>query len=66
MLNQEELRKKCKFLKWNKGINYYEIAKAIGMKTYSFYNFISGKKVDLGYQREWELNNYLKERIKNE
>ena len=63
MPNQEELRQQCKFLKWSKGINYYEIAKAIGMKTYSFYNFISGKKVKISHQLEWRLRNYLKEKI---
>lgn len=61
MNKQDELRKRCKFLKWEKGINYTEIAEAIGMNKNSFYNFISGRRVLLGYRRQWLLDKYLKE-----
>lgn len=62
LMKQEELRKRCRFLKWEKGIDYQEIAKAIGMNKFSFYNFISGRRAKLGYRREWLLENYLKEK----
>ena len=61
MINQEELRERCKFLKYERNINYKDIAKAIGMSENSFYNFISGRKVNIGYRHKWLLENYLKE-----
>ena len=66
MHNQDELRKMCKILKWDKGINYYEIANAISMNKQSFYNFISGRRVKISHQMQWRLENYLKEENKNE
>lgn len=63
MNNQEELRKQCKFLKWNKGIKYSDIAKEIGMSTNSFYNFISGRKVRISYKIQQRLINLIKEKI---
>lgn len=62
MTKQEELRKKVRFLKWNNNIDYGEIADAIGMSRFSFYNFIGGKKVDLGYKTIWKLEQYINER----
>lgn len=59
MKEQDELRKRCRFLKWEKGIDYQEIADAIGMNKFSFYNFMAGRRAAIGYRREWLLNNYL-------
>lgn len=64
-MEQEQLRKYCKWLKWNKGIHFYQIAKKIGMEKHSFYNFLSGKKVSLGYGTEWLLKEYIKEELSN-
>ena len=60
-MDQELLRQYCKYLKWSKGIPFYEIADSIGMDKYSFYNFLSGRKASLGYRKEWLLLQYLKE-----
>lgn len=57
---QEQLRKRCKFLKWNKEVNYSEMAEAIGMKKRSFYNFISGSKTRISRQKEIKLNEFIK------
>lgn len=62
-MNQAELREKCKFLKWNKGIRFCEIAEAIGMNRNSFYNFVSGRQVKLSYKLQQRLDNYIKEKI---
>lgn len=62
-MNQEELREKCRFLKWNKGIQYSEIAEAIDMNKNSFYNFISGRQAKLGYKHYQLLINYVKEKM---
>lgn len=60
-MKQEQLREQCKYLKWCKGIPFYQIANSIGMDKYSFYNFISGRKAKLGYKKEWLLKEYIKE-----
>ena len=56
---QEQLRKRCKFLKWAKDVNYSEMAKAIGMNKRSFYNFVSGSKLKISRQKQINLANYL-------
>jgi len=62
MNEQDELRQKCKFLKWAKGIKYYLIAQAIGMTEHAFYNFISNKE-DLGYSTRKKLESFIKENV---
>ena len=57
---QEQLRKRCKFLKWNKDVNYSEMAEAIGMKKRSFYNFVSGNKARISRQKEIKLIEFIK------
>mgnify|MGYP003337183898 CR=1 FL=1 len=57
---QEQLRKRCKFLKWNKEVNYSEMAEAIGMKKRSFYNFISGSKTRISRQKEIKLIEFIR------
>lgn len=64
-MNQEILRKQCKYLKWNMGIPFCQIAENIGMNRYSFYNFLSGSKASLGYRKEWLLKEYIKEELSN-
>ena len=56
---QELLRKRCKFLKWEKDVNYSEMAEAIGMNKRSFYNFVSGRKCKISRQKQINLINYL-------
>ena len=63
MNRQERARANCKFLKWSKEIDYKEMAKAIGMSENSFYNFISGRKANLGYSRIVKLEKYIKENL---
>lgn len=60
-MNQEELRKECRFLKWDKGISFKEMAKATNMSEYSFYNFISGRKANLSHKAIYKLTNFIKE-----
>lgn len=60
-MKQDELREKVRFLKWHEGIDYKDIASFIGLDMNSFYNFISGKKVDLGYKAKWRLETFIKE-----
>ena len=57
---QEQLRKRCKFLKWNNGISFSEMAEAIGMKKRSFYNFVSGSKARISRQKEIKLIEFIK------
>ena len=57
---KEKLRKRCKFLKWNNGISYSEMAEAIGMKKRSFYNFVSGSKIRISRQKEIKLIEFIK------
>ena len=63
--NIDDLRQKCKYLKWNKDIKYYEMAKSIGITEHAFYNFINNKKINLGYTTLKRLENYLEE-MKND
>lgn len=56
---QEELRKRCKFLKWEEGVSYSEMAEAIGMKKTSFYNFINGNKARLSRQKVINLIGFI-------
>ena len=65
-IKQEELREKAKFLKWSKGINYLEMADAIGMTRNAFYNFVSGKKANLGYQKKKAFMDFAKRRENDE
>lgn len=65
-MNNEEIREKVRFLKWSKGIDYKDIAAACNIKEYTFYNFICGKKANLGYKKLCVLNNYLKSLIGDE
>lgn len=58
---QEELRNKCKYLKWIKGIEFYKIAQAIGMSEHAFYNFLGKNRLDLGYETSKKLEEYIKE-----
>lgn len=55
----EELRKRCKYLKWEKDISYWEMAKAIEMDKNSFYNFISGSKVRISSNKQIKLKEFL-------
>ena len=57
---QEQLRKRCKFLKWNNGISFSEMAEAIGMKKRSFYNFVSGSKLKISRQKEIKLIEFIR------
>lgn len=58
---QEELRNKCKYLKWIKGIEFYKIAQAIGMSEHAFYNFLGKNRLDLGYDTAKKLEAFIKE-----
>lgn len=66
MLENEKIREKVRFLKWSKGIDYKTIAADVGINEYTFYNFISGTKANLGYKKLWMLNNYLESLIGDE
>ncbi len=63
-MTQDEYRKRCKNLKRFKKINYKDIAKAVDINENSFYNFISGRKANLGYTTRVKLDKYLSEKEK--
>ena len=57
---QERLRGECEFLKWGSGVKYKDIAKAIGIKETTFYNWMSGL-TKLGYNSRYKLDRFIKE-----
>lgn len=60
-MKQEDIRQKCKYLKWSKDVSYREMAEYIGMKVNSFYNFISCETVKLSYEKISKLLKLIEE-----
>ena len=54
--NMDDLRTKVKYLKVFKNIQYQDIAKSIGIKPKSFYNWLNG---------QYEFNTYRTQRLKD-
>lgn len=52
------LRKKCKLIKSFNNITYKQMAKEIGIKEDSFYNWIK-ERYDLGTEKQQLLYNYV-------
>lgn len=59
MNNQDLIRKKCRFLKWNKNISYNHISNFLDMNVNSFYNFMSGN-ANLSHRKILLINEMFK------
>lgn len=59
MNQQEILRKDLKRLKWEQGTPFLLVAQETGINQHTLYNFVSGRRANLGYKKAQALYNYL-------